>query len=349
LDYKTGGEHRLLQVQRTTYYPSFDYLRAFCAIAVVATHTVIFGQTDMYINKEVHFNINLAEIFYVNVLLLAVPIFIQISLFLYVLKRKTTADFIKRIKSIISLWFFWIFVNALFTGITIPQPSFWLQFFFTGGGSIFYFYSELLILVILVECMLKVKENTGETYFISITVFLLILSLTAFFTTSKIFNFIKCDFQYLYSYWSPINFFPYVFSTILISRLMEKKPKLTVYIIPVVLLYIAIAFVEWILLPDIRYVSQNGYAFPTYGRVSLVLAASFLVLFLSLNHYSVPKCIKFFSDNSLAIYGIHMFVIRCKLFEVLQLREPISSFTLFLVTLTITIILVYFIKFKKVV
>ncbi|WP_285719165.1 acyltransferase [Pelosinus sp. IPA-1] len=339
----------MAQVQDTTYFSGFDYLRAFCAIAVVATHTTIFGQTDMYINKGVHFIVTLAEIFYVNVLLLAVPIFIQISLFLYVTKRKTTADFIKRIKSILVLWFFWIFVNALFTGISIPQPSLWLQFFLTGGGSIFYFFSELLILVVLAELMLKIKKTTDERYFIGITVFLFAISLMVFFIKPEILNFVKCDPQYLYSYWTPTNFFPYVFSTILISWLAEKKPKLTVYIIPVVLLYIVMSFIEWMTLPDIRYVAQNGYAFPTYGRTSVVLAASFLVIFFSLNHYRVPKIIQFFSDNSLAIYGIHMFIIRCKLFDVLQLREPISSFTLFACTLTVTIILVYLIKFKRVV
>ena len=339
----------MAELQKKRYYSSFDYLRAFSAIAVVATHTTLFGQLDMYIHKGLDFSITLADVFYVNVLLLAVPIFIQMSLFLYVTNHNNIIDFTKRIKSIISLWFFWIFANVLFTGMSIPHSSLWLRFFLDGGGSIFYFFSELLILVILVELMLLLEKHIAECNFISLNIFLLILSATVFFIKSNILDYMKCDPQYLYSYWSPTDFLPYVFTTILISKLKEKKIRLKVYIVPFILLYAAISFIEWKILPDIRYVSQNGYAFPTYGRISLVIASSFSILYFSLNHYRVPKLVQFLSKNSLAIYGIHMFVIRSKLFEVLQLRDPISSFTLFACTLTVTIILVYLIKFKRVI
>lgn len=104
----------------------FDWLRAICCVMVVLWHS---SALDLLNNNPSL--IIIKNIINFNILLLAVPIFIQISLILFLKKRKVKAKYFleSRIPRLLSLYTFWFIVRITFDQLVgIPVFKFLMAF-----------------------------------------------------------------------------------------------------------------------------------------------------------------------------------------------------------------------------
>jgi len=86
-------------------FEGFDFLRAIFSLAIVAAHTGLFNLTTIYGTSTV------TDLLYTNFSYIAVPTFLQISLFLFQLKSGRVVFktfFQNRITKLIYLYLFWL-------------------------------------------------------------------------------------------------------------------------------------------------------------------------------------------------------------------------------------------------
>lgn len=335
------------------YFDSFDYLRVFFALSIVAWHTKIFGPTTLVTS---HFSFNLKEFFYGNIFLVAVPVFAQISLFLYLYNRETKKNyFSKRIIHLATLYVFWIsLIVLLFYGAgsipVIKTPEFWLS----GGRTPLYFLVVLMITTIITEIFLVLKKYLKNSLFIAFCFFSFVVSTGAILFKTSLLPLIPGEYwQIFMSHWSPINFIPYIFTSFIFLDLYNKdcfKRKNIKFETIISLIVIAIIiYFEYKLLPSLTYLKYE-MIIPSYSRLSIVLS-TVLVMYIFLNkNYDPPKIIKFLSGYTLGIYILHLFVMN--LFAshfphyYLLIKE---SFYYFIFVLLVAFGITYFIKSKKII
>lgn len=294
----------------------FEYLRAICCVAVVIWHTDalrIFAVNDTL--KQ------LITLYYYNVGLLAVPIFLQISLYLFYEKRNRDSGYFnkKRLPRLLILYGFWVpiaIAGKVFLGeIELIKIGSSLTYFIwvviTGGDTLFYFLFSLLFLSFLADKKIQIKERLQlkektwiKVEYISLIlscILLVILSIAAIISQRTFFV----------AYNNPLNFLPYVFSAYLIWDRGQKTQGNEIgenirAIAAVILGILFFAILEWQFLhhPEIFLTDE----LPQYARTSLVLASSLITyLFVFLKLKPIPL-IKFLSFCSLGIYCIHKFL-----------------------------------------
>lgn len=317
----------------------FDYLRPLFAIFVVAWHSLLFGKSIIFSISNRYIP-NVIDIIYVNLLNLAVPVFMLMSLFLYIKNRNEKGEkyFFKSIKNRLITIVFWItfyFIigrGVLWQGELGAARNIYMLIF-SGFGTLFYFMIHLVILTILAEILRRYPS-------LFILKLMMIISLLIIIISYFLPQVLRVE---ALRFYSPVNFLPYLFIAFLIYSFIKKnysRAKIKLILIILISLGILSALIEWILLPNKIYV-ELGYAIaiPIYGRNSQIIFATFIVLSAYYINKPAPKSVKILSEYSLSIYCLHPLVItfisNLKLFN--TCHSILSSFLNFILILLITI------------
>ena len=298
------------------YFTGFDYLRAIFSLLVVLLHG-----TGLSFLTQINQNLQIIpNIVYQNVCLLAVPVFLQISLFLFYRKsEKDDTYFInKRLPQLLSIYGIWMIIGA-FGSAFFTRGKYFLKIFdltnlpmtlVRGTRDELYFIFSLIFLTTLAS--LYIKYFHPEEFLMQFFYFLFSLTiplaciLASYLTHEKSFT----------DFWNPINFIPYIFSASILTQLhqnwftnSEQKVikyahKMKIAIGCLFSIYGLLSWLEWQFLniPEIF-----GYTLPIYSRPSLVFGSSALIMLGFLITSKPPHIIKIISQESLGIYVMHVY------------------------------------------
>ena len=322
------------QTQTRKYWHGIDYLRVLFILFVVADNTHLFRIFSHHISEE-NPQITPYHLLVGNVLFLAVPGFMLISMFLFFSRNNGGTNNRKRIKHLLYLYIFWIALWVL-DFQTFPEPSLKEIFLYLvqGAYSPFYFLFSLLLLTIIASFSRSLNKN--KTILLTIASMLLVFSF-------PIINIIDPQYGDLLKHWNPLQFIPCVFIGKLIAdrqKSVEKKdgfPAQTV--IALIVLYIMFAVGEWQFLYYGDHALPGYLIMPMYGRLSLMFGAAGLVILGTQIKRPAPKVVKFLSDSSLGIYATHIFIL-----EHIKSNLPENVILSFFLTLFISIALTQIIR-----
>ncbi|HEY9651823.1 MAG TPA: acyltransferase family protein [Coleofasciculaceae cyanobacterium] len=302
---------------------AFDFLRAIFSIIVVAIHA------DFFILGEILVSSTLTILLRANVGYIAVPIFCQISLFLFSLKsEKTGKKYLlkKRLPKLLSLYCFWVislivlevFLKGDNSAINWKQLSLQelVQIIVSGGKSPFYFFFSLIFIILLTEPLIALfrrLENPRTRITISYSFLFISCALVFLFSFNPLiissFNITKeiTFFRVIYNlgewHYNPLNFLPYIFTTAITVqefkagklKKLTSAIKLKLYVL--LALFLMFTVLEWSLLEKLVH----------YARLSIVFGSWLLIYLALLSTRKPPTTIKFLSACSLGIYGFHPF------------------------------------------
>jgi hypothetical protein len=255
----------------------------------------------------------LKDVVYFNIFMLAVPVFIQVSLFLYLNNRQNKQNyFIKRFTFLLATYLFWSFAWILYES----NGAYGLQFYFKnfqetfvtlvwGGRSLFYFFFSLLVCVSVLEFFLRIWErflsHKNDCYYWAIVSILLLCVFIAM-------PYYLSSHGYSYMYWMPMNFLPYVSGAVIIYKLNNlSKNKQQIIILGGIILCLALAFIEWSYIQKFIWRTYSGHILPPYTRLSLVVGTYSIVLLMSILQIPKNNYINSLAEYSLGIYCFHMF------------------------------------------
>lgn len=303
----------------------FDFLRAIFSIAIVADHTGLFTLAT------IHGVDTATNILYANFSYIGVPAFLQISLFLFYVKSKRGSFiklFTKRIYKLIYLYMFWVTSLVLFK-VFFKEGSAeilklgslsvrgWIEFIVSGGSSPFYFLFSLifvtvaaatLVLVLkrLASFSMKIIISYGLLFICCISIFLFsLINSTATNINSSEANSLLVVISNIFNWnYNPLNFLPYVCTAAIVAeefdrgKLEGNSPVLKLKLWVLFCLFLMFTLAEWLLLENLI----------SYARLSLVFGSWLLLYLALLSTVTVPYLIRFFSEYSLGIYALHLFL-----------------------------------------
>mgnify|MGYP000081791246 CR=1 FL=1 len=333
------------------YYPGFDYLRAFFSIGIVGWHTKVFGYAHILDKSLDTFKLTLTDILYANILLLGVPLFLQISIFLYIRNRERQDYFISRIKKLSFLYFFWTLASVVFLydGIDFSKVIS-LDYWIAAGYTHIYFIFSLIIATIVTELLYLLCSRVNKKQFIVLTVFLLFGSCMVLIFRIPLYELLKAS-RYAYlivAFYSPINFIPYVFTSILIAH-YGNKLSYSHFAMLSLISFVFMAW-EWKSQVNVFNLGQGGLLISPYARLSLIMTASLVIcLFLKITQ-KAPKLILLISNLSLGVYITHYYFAN-KLFQFSSSVANIAvdnGMLLFVSVLILSLGLSYVLKYKKI-
>jgi len=301
----------------------FDFLRAIFAIAIVVLHSRLF----MVVEGFKIGSLSVVDILNANVVYIAVPVFFQISLFLFYIKsEKMGSGYLlqKRFPKLISLYFFWVISKIVFDiflkgkseslqNSTSSVRSF-IEFIVSGGNSPLYFFFSLAFITALTEVLVlsfgKIRKNPIKI----ITLYSLLFISCALVFLFALLRLIPDDgtggvglFQAASNIakwaYNPLNFLPYIFTTAIVvqefnsGKLKKNNSKLKLKLYSLFFLFLIFTVLEWNYSKELLH----------YSRLSLVLG-SWLLLYLALLSTRKPSgIVRFISGCSLGIYTFHLF------------------------------------------
>jgi peptidoglycan/LPS O-acetylase OafA/YrhL len=293
-----------------TRIDGIDYLRAICSIFVVVWHLNGAGRSLIF-SKDRFFEhiFTLSDFVNFHILLLAVPIFIFVSTYLYAIKGPSSSNLLSRFKRICILLLFWpgvliIFQNGysgLFKILPNSITSF-AVFLLRAGYSLYYFFVSLIICLFLTHLVSQMKRQHQIFGFVLSAILLTIFP-----------EITKHTGVFLFSvYWNPLNFIPFSFAAVLLANNLEyissRKGR---FLIGSIVLCVLFAVLEWkFSIGEIFFLMEGEVGIPTYTRTSLVfavLAISIIALTINIRSNAV---IKYMSRYSLALYCLHAFFMK---------------------------------------
>jgi surface polysaccharide O-acyltransferase-like enzyme len=247
--------------------------------------------------------------FYHQLTLLAVPIFLLVSLYLFYQKAETPplAYLKSRIRRLIEIFLFWLCCQfALFFGVSIfANGSYDLQSLWhelpelvmrggpplpVVGGSVFYFVFVLLVLVLL--CFLFIKLGSKEKIIFIISTAIIVASISYF----EILNLKGSGILY----WKLENFIIYApISYFLFKSSNEKLRR-----------FIPVAWGCFIIFSiHDMFLRHQGYVLGAYSRVSIVCGSTAVFSsFLLFNNLKNTKLVSFLAKYSLGIFATHKYL-----------------------------------------
>jgi Acyltransferase family len=306
-------------------FQGFDFLRAIFSLAIVADHTGLFELANIYGTSTA------TNLLYANFSYISVPVFFQISLFLFQLKSGRVVFktfFQNRIAKLICLYLFWLTSFVLFRllfkegsaridklrSLSIKE---WIEFIISGGNSPFYFFFSLIFLTILTALLVLVfKKVKNFSARIKISYWLLVISCIVVFASSivdripnniyptpqitsiatKITNIVQWNYN-------PLNFLPYIFTAAIVVQEFERGKftqmnrlfKFELW--SLFFLFLIFTLLEWSLLERLMH----------YSRLSLIFGSWLLLELALLSKLRVPALVSFISEYSLGLYAFHLF------------------------------------------
>lgn len=319
-------------------FEGFDFLRAIFAIAIVAYKTKVFYIPEILIANSWTYALS-AYILSGMFGALAVPVFFQISLFLFYYKSTNLgiSYFIKtRLPKLIYLYIFWVGAITIFDILFVGKleaiqratssVKFFGEFIVSGNNTPYFFFFSLIFLTTLAAILNSfISRCEKRSTKLIINYSLLFLSSTLIFVFSSIesiSNYIGLQGSYIkvinnIIHWdyNPLNFLPYIFTPIITTqeyqegKLNKLNKWLKIKLIILFCLSLIFFVLEWILTSSHFLVQVDQSPLDHYMRLSLVFSSWLLLYLAILSRYQAPKLIKFFARYSLGIYGFHVFFI----------------------------------------
>lgn len=334
-------------------FEGFAYLRVVFSWIIVTWHGRFLGETPAMKIAD-SYSANFKDIFQCNLMQMGVPIFIIISLFLFIdryylniSKGVSSKPYLKkRLCNFLALYVFWRVIYFFFgIGKFWHQPRGFARNIYHlifGADTVLYYFVEMIWLLIVVYLMCKFTAKFSNKQKLYIYSLLSILSIGI--TSSLYFLPLQLKIEGLRNF-SPIVFIPYIFSSLLIHHIYNNyRTYCNKIMLALTVISIALIISEWIILPDKVYL-QNGLAsaLTGYGRASLVTSSVALFL-LVLNFEKKPPCIiENLANISLYVFCLHPIFI--KLFS--ELSNGWFIFAVVSSTLVFSELL-YFLKKKTV-
>jgi peptidoglycan/LPS O-acetylase OafA/YrhL len=300
-----------------------DYLRACMSMFVVVWHMGGGGQSLIYSEERFREHVfTLSDFINFHVLLLAVPAFVFISIYLYSSKPISLRTFKNRFTRIFILLTFWPIALILYKngypGLLDIVPNSPVDAVYTAlgvGDTIYYFFSSLIICLFIAHLFLQLNRNLQLSIFVISIVLLASLP-----HLTKISGFYP-----LSAYWNPLNFIPLTFAAAFLARnesmILEKR---NMALLLSVVSCVFLSIFEWKYSVGQIFFPGQGYAFPAYTRASLLFAV-FAIFILALSpKIKSNNVIRFMARYSLALYCLHPFMIRpVKKFVFFYIRNQI--------------------------
>jgi hypothetical protein len=330
--------NKILSEKKTQRFEGFDFLRAIAAIAIVAYKTKLFYIPEILMPS--HFTYGLSAYVLSGMLgALAVPVFLQISLFLFYLKSENTGVkyfFQKRLPRLISLYIFWVTLITLFDSLSggglnsireiVSSLKGFVLFIISGNNTPYFFFFSLIFVTIIAEILVlsfgKLEKSSAKTTINYCLLFVFSVLLFVFSALDTIINYTNIEIALLdflnnlikWDY-SPLNFLPYVFTAAITAQeysdgqlqQISKSLKVKLYF----LLFLTIGFftLEWTLTSKGFLIQVDQAPLDHYMRLSLIFGSWLLLYLALLSKRKIPELIKFISGCSLGIYGFHVFFI----------------------------------------
>ncbi len=285
-----------------------DYLRAMMSVFVVIWHmggggrSLIFSQ-DAYLQHV----FTVSDFINFHLLLLAVPVFIFASIFLYSLKPASSTGFKKQFTRIFLLLSFWPIALILYrngyqglAAIVPSSPSDVVYIILRAGKTIYYFFTSLIICLFIAHLFMQINRKLQISLFlISIVLLAALPQLTK-----------MTGFYPLSAYWSPLNFIPLSFAAVLCAQNRESIIKnRTVVLLLSLVLCVLFSIFEWNYSVDQIFIPGQGYAIPAYTRTSLLFAVMAVFTVMLDPRIKANSIIKYMAQYSLALYCLHPFLI----------------------------------------
>jgi len=313
--------------QRTDSHPNkkqsqkfegFDFLRAVFALLIIAIHSNLF---TLKIGSS-----SIASILSANVAYLAVPVFFQISLFLFYIKSEKVGPsyfFQKRLLKLVSLYLFWVISKIVFDILLTGKSESlqnsttsiraFIEFIVSGGNSPLYFFFSLAFITGLTEVVIFGLRRTQKTSLRRIIIYssllascILVFIFSLLRLPSTIENatgVVRVASSIAQWDYNPLNFLPSIFTTVLVVeefnaeqlKSMNSEIKTRLYVL--LSLFMTFAIYEWNLRQDLLH----------YSRLSLVFGSWLLLYLALLSTRKVPAAVQFLSGCSLGLYTFHLF------------------------------------------
>ena len=295
------------------YFHGFDYLRAVMSLAVVAWHIQLFGASDLFdLGNFTGHDIVLSDVINLYFLLLAVPVFFLISLFLFFQRIVINRFYFKkRMARLLLLYLFWdglwLLLYGYLTDFSNIFPSSFRDILISivsGWSSLYYFFFSLILLTCIAYAIVCLP-----CYVLWLLLAISLSLLWCFSFIVKIYG----GYHFLVAYWNPFNFFPYLFVAALSFAYFKKgslKPSskhFKFFVACLFIVFIAVAIFEWQWIVDVNYFKYNSLAIPPYTRISVVAGATLLFCLSFFIKRHPGSVIKFLSNYSLGLYCLHGF------------------------------------------
>jgi Acyltransferase family len=318
-------------------FEGFDFLRAIFSISIIAYKTKLFYLPTLLVsNRFTHF---LSDYLLSGIVgAIAVPVFLQISLFIFDIKSSKVGSryFLKnRLPRLISLYLFWVSLITAYDIIFIDknlvaEENFsslkkMILFVVSGHSTPYFFFFSLIVVTICSEILMFSFKKINQAQKFRLSYFLLIVSCAWVFACSTldpiisylglkssaldlINNLLKWDYN-------PLNFLPYVFAAAITSQEYSsgKIKTFNKFINQKLICLFGLAVIffvlEWILTSNNLLIQVDQAPLDHYMRLSLLFGSWFLLYLSLLFKRKAPDIIKAISSLSLGIYGFHVFFI----------------------------------------
>ncbi|WP_312538127.1 acyltransferase family protein [Achromobacter mucicolens] len=276
---------------RQNYVPGFVYARAVLSLFVVLWHAHA-------IPRPTSGGVTLNNVLNYQLLLIAVPGFVLISCYLFVLhgggmERLKAAS--GRMAALLIFWTAVFYVGTSgwsglvdFAKLFLDNP---LKAFIGAAGTVYYFFASLLCALAATELCRRGSSITN----------LVVLAISSALLVGM--PLLKQISPFLSTHWNPLNFLPYAPAAVLIVRHQERVSALMVAGACVIISAV-LATMEWTLLP----ISTTDWV-PPYTRISLVPTAIAIVFGCLSVSRSPGRVAQYMADRSLALYCLHPLVL----------------------------------------
>lgn len=296
------------EISTINHYNGFDWLRALMSIFVVVWHMKGAGSSALFSNDAFsNHSYSLSDFINFQLLLLAVPIFILISTFLFSSQTRTIGYLFGKFKRFFLLFLFWVLTLKLwhfgYSGMltSLPQSfSELVSFFLTGDDTVYYFFTSLIICLMISYLLKPQKTSIQIVGFILSVIGLLALPKISLITGNHT----------LSAFWNPLNFIPYSFAGLLLVRFEKILKGKAFPILLSIVLCALFAMLEWSYYTDRIFIIGQGFALPAYTRVSVLFGAISSVIIAMNVKKEAGKLIKFMASYSLALYILHPFLMK---------------------------------------
>jgi peptidoglycan/LPS O-acetylase OafA/YrhL len=315
-----------------------DWLRAIMSVFVLAWHLSLFGTSSLfkpggYLKHE----FQLSDFINFNLLLYAVPTFIFISAYLFASKPRNLDYLIQKLKEVLTMFLVWVIAIHIFRGgfsylvAAIPRnPSEWFMFFITAGNTAYYFFICLAVVLALVYYATRLNLKWTWIGFITGVLLLLALPLLS----------IKTGIWELSAYWNPMNYLAYPFAAVLLHHYREHLQGFKLLSLILVGLTIVTVILEWKCYIHQIFVAGQGYAFPAYTRVSLLLGCILMMLLFLNVSQKPPRWLMFMSEHSMGLYVLHPMV-KGVLIVLVKQSNPQISWQMLSLVFILTLLISY--------
>ena len=291
-----------------THIAGFDYLRAAMSICIVIWHMSGAGMSSIFSPVRYHEHVfTLSDFANFHILLLAVPVFMLMSNFLYALGEASPERLGRHLKRILILVTFWpialiIYKNG-YAGLSSLAPDSARSLLVTilrAGNTIYYFFVSLLLSLLATHAIARLSNRL-----VLLGLILTVFSLALLPQLSKALGYLS-----LSAFWSPLNFAAYPFAGVLIARNLGYARLHSGAIVATCLgLALLFAIYEWRYTVDGVFFAGQGYAIPAYTRASLLFSAVALVILALDDKIEAGSIVKRMANYALALYCIHPFLI----------------------------------------